>query len=299
MSLASPRRAMALFAAFALLWALVEEVLGGLLQQAYPLMQIVWCRYAAHLLLLIAICIWRQPQRLWRTGRLSFHLLRSMCMLIMPLSFVAALYAAGPAHMIWALFWVAPLMALAIAWRWMPEPTQRALSAHAWWTSAACTLAAALVYWPRQSPPAGVWPLAALAMALSFAAYVVMTRSLRTEAAQANLFYTALGVFVVLTPFMPSIWMMPTAHDAAVLFGIGAIGLAGLYTLDRAAAAAPLSLSVPGLYVYLPALAAAGWWLHGPSDARRIVLVVSIVMTLAYMWWRLPTAGTSRDVAQA
>ena len=86
---------------------------------------------------------------------------------------------------------------------------------------------------------------------------------------QANLFYTALGVFVALTPFMPSMWVMPTWHDAAVLFGIGALGLLGLWALDRAAAAAPLSLSAAGLYAYLPMLAAVAWWLHGATAPRR------------------------------
>ena len=43
----------------------------------------------------------------------------------------------------------------------------------------------------------------AVAMALSFSAYVAMTRSLSSEHVLANLFYTALGVFLALTPLMP------------------------------------------------------------------------------------------------
>lgn len=288
---------MVLFAAFSVLWVLVEEVLGGLLQQAYPLMQVVWCRYAVHLVLLLAFCVWRQPQRLWRTRRLTFHLLRSMLMLVMPLSFVASVYAGAPVNMTWSVFWVAPLLVLAIAQRWLPEATDRTIATRAGWLCAACALAAALMLWPRQWPPLGLWPLAAGAMALSFATYVVMTRSLRTEAVQANLFYTALGVFLALTPFMPSTWVMPTPHDAAVLFGIGGLGLVGLWALDRAAAAAPLPLSVAGLYAYLPALAATAWWLHGASATRRWIVFALIAGGLTYLWWQLPRATARNAVS--
>jgi drug/metabolite transporter (DMT)-like permease len=298
---ASPRHAMALLAVFALAWVLLEEVLGRLLQHPYPLLQVVWCRYAVHLSLVVAIFAWRQPKHLWHTGRLGFHLVRSMCMLVMPLGFVMSVGAGAPSGFVWSIFWVAPVLVLLIARRWLREalPDGQAQAARqVRWVSLACALAAALLLWPRPWPAeltAAAWPLAlgwALAMTFSFALYVVMTRSLRTEALQANLFYTAVGVFALLTPFMPSVWVMPTAHDAAVLFGIGALGLVCLVALDRAAAAAPLALSVPGLYAFLPSLALVGYLLQGGSNAgpsvRRLLVVAAITLALAYLWHRMP-----------
>lgn len=280
---------MALFAAFALAWVALEEVVGARLQKAYPLMQVVWCRYAVHLLLLLAIFAWLQPQRLWRTQRPGFHLLRSLCMLVMPLSFVAALQAGVHADAVWSLFWLAPLMLLPIAARWLGERA----SARTWWTSLGGSLSAALMLWPRQGLPLGVGLLLPLVMALSFAVYVVMTRSLRTEAVQANLFYTAFGVFAVLTPFIPALWVMPTPADALVLAAIGAVGLIALLLLDRAAAAAPLSLAGPALYVYLPALALVDWWLDGGAPGQRMMLAVALVAALmALLWRQLSATGT-------
>jgi len=285
---------MGLFAASSLAWVVLEEVLGSLLEQPYPLMQVVWCRYASHLALLLLICIWREPQRLWRTERLPFHLLRSMLMLVMPLSFVASIQAGAHLNMTWSVFWVAPLLVLAIDRRCRRETAEPASTSRARLVSIACTVVAALMLWPRQWPPLGTWPLAAVVMALSLAAYIVMTRSLRNEALQANLLYTALGVFVVLTPFMPSIWVMPSAHDAAVLFGIGAAGLVLLFAIDRAAAAAPLALSVPGLYAYLPLLGVVGWLLHGASSLRLSLGAAAITAALAYAWIRLPRNAERR-----
>ena len=304
----SPRRAMLLFAAFALSWVGVEEVLGRLLRQPYPLMQIVWCRYASHLLLLFALCLWSQPARLWRTSRLTFHLLRSLCMVVMPLSFVLALQAGAPGATIWAVFWAAPVLILAIVWRgWRGShgshsprvPAEAAPGALSWWIAAACTLAGVLMYWPLQGSGPASMPilglLAALAMALSFAVYVVMTRSLRGEAVQANLFYTAIGVFALLTPFMPAVWVMPSRHDAAVLFCIGALGLVSLWLLDRAAAAAPLTQAVPGLYAYLPMWASTVWWWQGAAVSSRWVAAVGVALGLAWLWQRLPRDAAVRE----
>lgn len=288
---------MVLFAASSLAWVVLEEVLGSQLEQPYPLMQIVWCRYASHLALLLLICAWREPQRLWRTQRLPFHLLRSTLMLVMPLSFVASLHAGAHLNMTWSVFWVAPLMVLAIDRFYRREPVDPAAAVRTRRVSIACAVVAMLMLWPRQWPPLSPWPLAALAMALSLAAYIVMTRSLRDEALQANLFYTALGVFVVLTPFMPAIWVMPTAHDAAVMFGIGAAGLVLLFAIDRAAAAAPLPLSVPGLYAYLPLAGLVGWLMHGALSLRSMLGAAAITIALAYLWARLPRAAQARPPA--
>jgi drug/metabolite transporter (DMT)-like permease len=299
MSMATwPRLALVLFAASSLAWVVLEEVLGSMLEQPYPLMQIVWCRYASHLALLLAICAWREPRRLWCTRRLPFHLLRSMLMLAMPLSFVASVHAGAHTGMTWSLFWMAPLLVLAIEYRSGREPVEQRAAARTGWVSAGCTLAAAMMLLPRQWPPISLWPVAAVGMALSLAAYIVMTRSLRNEAIQANLFYTALGVFIVLTPLMPSIWVMPTAHDALVLFGIGAAGLALLFAIDRAASAAPLSLSVPGLYAYLPLLGFFGWFLHGSLSLRSAVGAISVAAAIAYLWHRLPSTNPGRALSR-
>lgn len=288
-SLAERRRAIVLIAGFAFAWVLVEEVVGARLQGHYPLMQVVWCRYAAHLVVLLALTGWSHP---WRTGRPVYQLARSMMMLVMPLSFALAVQGGTPPGAVWAVFWIAPLLILAFA-SWMLG--ERA-SWQLWLAATAGALAAAGMLAPSQ-PIAPQQLLLPAAMALSFAIYVVMTRSLRSEPLQANLFYTALGVFLALTPFMPGAWVMPSGRDALVLFAIGLVGLVALLALDRSAAVAPVSGAAPALYLHLPCLAAVALVMEGQRPPLRTVaagLLIAVIVWYLYSS-RSTTATPQRD----
>jgi drug/metabolite transporter (DMT)-like permease len=287
------RRAMALMLGFALAWVLLEEVVGRRLQGHYHLMQIVWCRYAVHLLALLLLFGWRNPGRLWRTRRRAFHVLRSLCMLAMPLSFALSLQTQLQPNSVWALFWLAPLGALWIAHWALGERCTPAV-----WAATAVATAAAVV---MQSPgadlvsPAVVLPLL---MALSFAVYLVMTRRLTGESVHANLFYTALGVFAMLTPFMPMVWVMPSAADAIVLAGIGVVGLLALLLLDRAVALSPLDTSAPFLFAHTLALLTIGWQLQGHAPAHGVLAGAAVIAaTLTALWWRARRRSATAPIA--
>ena len=287
------RRAMALMAAFALAWVVLEEVVGRRLQGHYHLMQIVWCRYAVHLLALLLLFGWTDPARLWRTRRPVFHLLRSLCMLVMPLTFALSLQTAVRPNSVWALFWLAPLVGLLIA-QW----TLGERSAPAVWAATAVVTAAALaILSPGRDvlSPAIVLPLL---MALSFAVYLVMTRRLTGEAVRANLFYTALGVFAVLTPVMPMVWVTPNAADLIVLMGIGVVGLLSLFLLDRAVALAPLDASTPFLFAHALGLLALGWLLQGHPPAPAALAAAAVVAAvLVALWWHAGRTQGSTTIA--
>lgn len=287
------RRAMALMAGFALAWVVLEEVVARRLQGHYHLMQIVWCRYAVHLLALLLLFGWTDPGRLWRTRRPAFHLLRSLCMLVMPLAFALSLQTGVRAHSVWALFWLAPLGALLIA-RWaLGEKSPPVV-----WAATAVATAAALAI---LSPGSDVVTLAAvlpLLMALSFAVYLAMTRRLTGETVHANLFYTAVGVFALLTPVMPMVWVTPDAGDALVLACIGVVGLLALFLLDRAVALTSLDASAPFLFAHLLASLAVGWHLLGHAPARVALAAAALVAaTLLALWWRAGRPNAAATVA--
>jgi len=274
------RRAMLLLALFALAWAVVEGLFGARLQQHYALMQVVWCRYAVHLLCLLLVFGWRHPSRLWRTRRPVFQLSRSVLMLVMPASFALSLAAGDRAGTVWALFWAAPLMILFLARRWLGERVPR-------WVGVVAAIGlgvAALMSEPGLPGSLG-GALLPLLMALSFSVYVVMTRSLRDEPVQVNLFYTALGVFALLTPLMPVVWRMPNAHDALLLAGIGALGLVALWALDRACESAPVAAVAPTLHVHLLCMALVEWAAAGEPLSHRAMLGAAwLAVSLAALW---------------
>ncbi|MGD9834279.1 MAG: hypothetical protein AB7U92_16150 [Piscinibacter sp.] len=292
---ASAAQPFVLMLVFATAWVLLEEVVGARLQAHYPLLQIVWCRYAAHLAILLVLFGWREPSRLWRTRRPVYQWARSLLMLVMPLSFALSLGAGLDGAAVWALFWcAAPLLMLAGARWWLGEP----VPVLAWVAAAAGGMAALLLFSPAP-PPDFARLLLPLAMASSFAVYVLMTRGLRSEDVRANLFYTAFGVFVVLTPFMPSMWVPPGIHDVLVLVAIGAVGLLSLIALDRAAALGPLALSTPALTAHLLALMAVGWALEGHAPTRRAAVGGLMLIGVLWYFWRRHASAAAGVPPQA
>ena len=147
-------------------------------------------------------------------------------------------------------------------------------------TAVACAGAVILV-WRGGAPlsPLLVYPLI---MAISFSLYIPMTRSLHTETTTANLFYTAFGVALVLSPFMPALWTMPTPHDLVVMVAIGGLGLIALWALDRMAAASVL-VPAPFATAQVVCTVAINWLLHRQPPALRAVAGL-VLITVALVW---------------
>jgi drug/metabolite transporter (DMT)-like permease len=117
-----------------------------------------------------------------------------------------------------------------------------------------------------------------------------MTRSLRDEPVQANLFFTALGVFALLTPLMPFVWVTPNLHDAVLLAGIGIVGLLALWALDRACERAPVAQVAPTLHVHLLCMALVEWGAAGEAFTHRDMLgAVWIALALLALWLWQPS----------
>ena len=275
------RRAMAWMVAFGALWATVEVVAAPLLRHHSPY-QVVWMRYAVHLLLMVAIWSWRDPRGLWRTRRPTYQLARSMLMLGMPASWAIAMNAGVPADTQMGLFWLSPLLVLPLA-GWM---LGERIGPRTWLVAAVACAGSLLVH-----PVHGVahaWLLVLpLVMALCLALYVVMTRSLRTETTRANLFYTALGVFAALTPAMPFVWTAPTLAELGLMGVVGGLGLLTLLALDRCAGLAPLGVSAPLLYAQLLVIVVLQLLpTHGAFHVpwRMLVGALLIAAALIYFW---------------
>lgn len=237
------RRAILLMLVFVGLWAAIEIMAWQVLQRYSPY-QVVWTRYAVHLLLMALIFGWREPAALVRTRRPLFHLARSLLMLGMPASWVMGMQAGLSGEAVMSVFWISPLLIVVLGGLFLRDRAPVAI----WLATLVAGLGTLLVHPPHALPSLHLlaYPLG---MALSFSAYVVMTRSLRGERTRANLFYTALGVFLALSPFMPGLWIGPAPADLAVMVAVGVLGCLTLYALDRATAAAPVSLSAPLIYM--------------------------------------------------
>lgn len=290
----SERRAVLLMLVFVILWAFVEALAARVLRTYSPY-QVVWTRYGVHLLFMFALWGWREPATLWTTRRPLYQLTRSMLMLGMPAFWITGMQPGNGGGSVMAFFWVAPLLILVLARLFLREAIDRWL----WAAGAAATVGAILAHGPSGLPPLAslVYPLG---MALCFSAYVVMTRPLAREKTRTNLFYTALGVFLALTPAMPALWVTPTAHDLAVLVAVGLVGYLVLLTLDRMAAAAPVSLTAPMTSTFVGISILAGFLLGHRQPGHGVLLGLLLIAAVAlYVWSRTARRTTSTALSEA
>jgi drug/metabolite transporter (DMT)-like permease len=249
-------------------WAVVEW-LGHHLPNGYSPYQVVWTRYGVHLLAMLAIVHPRAA--LWRTERPGLQWLRSSCMIGMPVCFIKAVEYL-PAPQVWAVFWIAPLITMAVAERAMGERLDR------WsWVAAVSALAGAWVLLASGFNASLRGLFLAGAMAAFFAAYQILTRLLGPETLSSKLFYTAAGVFLALTPALPGIWRTPDALALVVMVAIGLVGLAVLYFIDRALEGVAVSGVAPFAYAQVLFAwgierSAQGAWPH-PRDLVGVSLL--------------------------
>ncbi len=284
------RIALILMSCFAVIWAVLEDELGVRLRQPYDLTQVVWCRYAAHLVVVALVWGWRAPRTFWRTSRIGLQLGRSLLMIVMPMGFMFAAMTGTPVSTVWAIFWIAPLLILVGAHLYLAEHAPRWL----WILTTLATLAAIAVVHPTGVPTLGglAW---AVAMSGSFAFYVVLTRELRTELLSANLFYTALGVIIPLSLWVPRVWLPPSMHDAAILFGIGALGFVALLALDRAAERSEVSWTAGVVALQVVAVICINLARHTAFVSPFVVAgVVGVIGCAGALW-----IGAQRDLRRA
>jgi drug/metabolite transporter (DMT)-like permease len=267
----------ALLGVFALFWS-VAEWLPTLLSPGYTLYQLVWVRYATHLVFMLLVLAPRHGRSLFRTARPGLQLGRGLLMLVMPVSFILSLGQVR-ANDVLAVFWLTPLCILGFA-----ALVQRDRAPWPLWGAAlAATLGAQLILRPSAGVVAAVGY--GLGMALSFSLYVVLTRSLRAEPTMVNLFYSALAVFVPISLVMPAVWQPLGLRDALIMMAVGLVGLVVLWALDKACELVSTTLFAPlftlQLLLYLPMLALAGAW-PGRLALVGVALIVGAASVAVY-----------------
>jgi drug/metabolite transporter (DMT)-like permease len=274
------RSAMVLMVLFATSWAVVE-LIGALEFTRVSALQIVWTRYAAHLAFMLLLFGWRSPLALVRTRRLPLQLGRSMLMVAMPVAWMLGQHFGIPYAEFMPVFWVTPLLVMAFAALLLGE---RAPLLY-WLAAVLACLGAALQFNPVA--PGRLWHLVfPLLMAGSFSLYVVLARALRGEPTQVNLFYTALGVFVVLSPLMPFVWIAPAFGDLAILVTVGLVGYVCLYLLDRVTDAVAISITAPLLAVQALAETAVSTLFTRHLGGTAVELgVLAVAASACFLWF--------------
>ena len=273
-----------------LCFSLVELVGQYMVHDVSPYF-LVWARYVVHLLFMLIILGPHYKTRLVKTSNLKLQFLRSMTMLAMPICFILATQRM-PSNDVWSVYWLSPLVALALSTWILREPAGSTR-----WIVALLGLIGTLFI---VQPDAGIFSTAsvlAFGMGVCISVHLMLSRVLRYDHPLASLFHTALWVFVILSFFVPFLWKIPSLTSLIGMVLIGLIGVAGLFALARSGELAPLPVvasfaytetiwtlllklvlfgTLPGLRMILGALVIAGVsgysLLYESSPAETIVL---------------------------
>lgn len=223
-------------------WVAVEAA-GVAVIARIPALQLIWSRYLVHLVFMAAFVIPRVGTGCLRTRHPFIQIGRSLLMLGMPAAWLAAADRLSLSTVM-GIFWLTPIVAMVSALIFLRERVTVTQSAVAG-VGYAATVAILRPAFPEDI--LGV--LLVGAMLGCFAGYIVLTRWLRRESTETNLFYTALGVFVAMLVFIPSIWQPVPAELWPPIIAIGLLGYLVLHQLDRALHLAPVAFVAPVVFL--------------------------------------------------
>jgi drug/metabolite transporter (DMT)-like permease len=149
-----------------------------------------------------------------------------------------------PQKNVWAIFWVAPLMAMGLSVLILKERIH-----WQYWLATIIGLAGIFAIYRPTVRLLTQWTIIfPLGMAFCFSLYLILTRRLRSESTVTNLFYTALVVFLPWSIGLPYFWQRLDIMAFVTMSAIGLLGFLTLYFLDKALGRAPASVLAPFLY---------------------------------------------------
>ncbi len=226
--------------------------------QTYPVLQLIWIRYAALTLALLAAAPFLGWRRVTGTGAPGAQVLRGTLLWLSASSFLAGL-SLLPFATTKVIGSTAPLIVAAIAIPLLAERVgwQRWL--------AILTGFAGLVVVVRPDIGSVEWAmLFPLATACTYAFYQVLTRRIASvDAALPSLFYTALVGWMLASFAVPFVWTTPSLLHLAILAVHGLFVGLGHFVMILALANAPASLIAPFGYVSLIWAVVLGYFVFG------------------------------------
>lgn len=273
------RRSVAWAAIFGVLFAAVE-LLGLLLLAEYSVYQIVWMRYAVHLVIILFAFGGRELLLPFRAENRFRQMLRSLLMLVMPVSWGVALSLGIDQMALAAGLAMTPALLVMIVFLRTGKP----ISLTAWGCAALSLMGGLLIDWHHLHRGAEV--VLPIATALCLALYIAETEQLRREPSRINLFLTAFWVFLVLTPIQGWHWVTPPFHDLPVIFAIGAVGLVALLAIDHMTRGPGVIAGT--VFVNVQVLVPVGFtvWRDQGLPSRSVLAALAVMAVAAALAWQ-------------
>lgn len=252
------------------------------LTQFYPVGQVTWGRYAFHFAALAPFMLWRfGPKGFWPARPLP-QIARALFLLAATFTFFGALSAMPLADAI-AILFVAPLVVTAMSPLLLGERVGPRR-----WTAVLLGFFGALIIIRPTGEGVG-WPaLLVVASALSYSGYALLTRRLAGSVSPlVTLMFTGTVGAVLLSLWMPFIWVQPTWAHWPLFVGVGAISALAHGLIVFAYERAELPVLAPIHYFEILGASLVGYLAFGDFPDRWTWTGAALVVAAGlYVTWR-------------
>lgn len=218
------------------------------LAATFPVLFLVWARYSVHLLLMTVFLWPRIGRRLVSTQRPGLQVVRGL-LLVTCSGFGVAAFQAMPLGETTALIFITPLLVALLAGPLLNEKTSPGK-----WIAIAVGFAGVLLIARPGGALSGIGVLYALACAICYSGYQILTRKLSpTESSLSMLYYTALIGTIAMSLTVPWFWntSLPDLKQSALIFSLGAFAGAGHFLMIKAFRHTPASTLAPFMYLQI------------------------------------------------
>lgn len=217
----------------------ILDTLAKLLSESYPVWQVVWARYAFHLLLIVFVLRDDLPRTL-RTRRLPLQLFRSLLLVVTTGLFFLGLRLLPLAEAA-AVMLLGPLFVTALSVPILGEKVGLRR-----WAGVFVGLIGALIIIRPGSEVFAYAALLPLAAALVNAFYHITTRLLsHSDSSMTTLTYSSLVGALVMSLGLPFFWVTPDLVGWLMMIAVGMIGGTSHFFLIKSYAEAPAAVVAP------------------------------------------------------
>ncbi|MHA6298095.1 DMT family transporter [Devosia sp. CAU 1758] len=245
--------------------------------------QIVFLRYAIHLVLVATIHLPRHGRTMLRSANLKLQFYRALALLgATSCNFLAVQYL--PLTVTGSIAFTVPLMICALSVPLLGEQV-------GWrrWSAIAVGFLGVLVIVRPGTDAFHPATLLCLVAALSTAFYMLLTRKVSGyDSAATSQFYVGIFATLALLPVVPFSWSLPSSPDGwFVFFSVGVFGFLGHQLITVASGLAPATVLAPFSYFQIFFLAAASWLIfRQPPDVWLYFGAPIVIGSGLYIWMR-------------
>ncbi len=257
----------------------ILETTAKYLSAFYPVPMLVWCRYTAHLVLVLLLLAPRLGLGLARTGQPAGQIFRAALLMGSTTCYFGAL-SFLPMAEVKAVSFISPLLVTILAVWWLREQVDRTR-----WLAVVIGFLGVL-FIVRPGSAMLQWPaLLAIGAALCYSAYQIMTRKFSdTENVYTTLFYTALVGCLLMSLAVPFFWKTPELRHVPLLILLGAVAGFGHLMLIKALELENASFLSPLGYVQLLWVILFGFLAFGDlPDGYSLIGMAIIVASGLYV----------------